>query len=55
MSNGSFIRKRVISVVPDNDVIKNGNVQQKTAIPDLLCDFVVGYARLEIAAGMIVS
>jgi len=36
-------------------VIKYGNVQQITAILDLLCDFGVGFARLEIAAGMIVS
>lgn len=36
-------------------MIQNGNIQQNAAIPDLFGDLGIGFARLEVAAGMVVT
>ena len=38
--NGTFIRKRIIPVIPDDDVIQNSNIQHYAAILDLFGDLV---------------
>ena len=53
--NSPFIRKGIVALIPYNDMIQYGNIQQNAAIPDLLGDLGVGFARLEVAAGMIVT
>ena len=54
-SNRTFICKRIVPVIPDNDMIQDGNIQQNAAIPDLFGDFVVGFAWLEVARRMVVA
>lgn len=41
--HGTFIRKGIEPVIPDDDMIQDGHIEQQAAILDLLCDFIVGF------------
>jgi len=50
-----FISEGIVPILPDDDMIQDSNIQQNSTIPDLLGDLIVGFARLAVAAGMVVT
>jgi len=55
MLQSTFISEGIKPIIPDNDVIQDGNIQQNAAIPDLICDLVIGFAWLEVAGRMVMT
>jgi hypothetical protein len=55
ISDIALICKGIISIITHNDVIQNCNIQQNSAISDLLGDFIVSFAWLKVATWMIVT